>query len=360
VTDVLIEASELAAFTAKLFGAVGVPEPDAARVAQGLVDADLEGHSSHGVMLVEMYIERLRKGSVSAGAKPTIVSDKNGAIILDARHVLGHLSGDEAMALSVARAHTFGAGITAVRHGFHFGTARRFALAATRADCIGIAMCNTRPLMPAPGGAERLVGNNPVAIAIPADSTIPIVIDMAMSEAAMGKIRAAEKAGRSIPPSWAVQADGSPTTDPTEAIKGMLLPAAGPKGFGLAFIIDLMCGLLSGGAIGDEVRPLYGDLSVPYDCSHLFIAIDLAHFGDPAIIRGSASKAAERIRTSRPAPGAGPLFAPGEIEWQARHEANGQVKLNGHVAAALVKLARELNVPVSPGLHFNGQIERMN
>jgi LDH2 family malate/lactate/ureidoglycolate dehydrogenase len=353
--DVIIEASELAAFTAELFAAVGVPEADAARVAQGLVDADLEGHASHGVMLVEMYVDRVRKRSVSATAKPTIVSDKNGAIILDARHVLGHLSGDEAMALSVARARRFGAGITAVRHGFHFGTARRFALAAAKADCIGIAMCNTRPLMPAPGGAERLVGNNPLAIAIPADGAIPIVIDMAMSEAAMGKIRAAEKAGRSIPSSWAVQADGSPTTDPAEAIKGMLLPAAGPKGFGLAFIIDLMCGLLSGGAIGHDVQPLYGDMSVPYDSSHLFIAIDLAHFGDPAVIRGTAAKAAERIRTSTAAPGAGPLFAPGEIEWQARRKANGQVTLSGPVAAALVKLASELDVPVAPVLQSNGQ-----
>jgi LDH2 family malate/lactate/ureidoglycolate dehydrogenase len=117
-------------------------------------------------------------------------------------------------------------------------------------------MCNTRPLMPAPGGAERVVGNNPIAIAVPSDGPAPIVLDMATSEAAMGKIRMAEKAGEKIPGTWAVKADGSATTDPAEAIAGLLLPASGPKGFGLAFLIDLLCGVLSGGATGSAVQPI--------------------------------------------------------------------------------------------------------
>jgi LDH2 family malate/lactate/ureidoglycolate dehydrogenase len=346
--DVTISAVDLIALTSELFAAAGVPRPDAGTVAQALVDADLEGHASHGVMLVEMYIDRIRKGSVSPAARPAIVSDRDGAVVLDARHCLGQLSGDEAMTLCVERARRHGAGIAAVRHGFHFGTARRFSLAAAKADCIGIAMCNTRPLIPAPGGAERVVGNNPISIAIPSDGPIPIVVDMAMSEAAMGKIRAADKAGESIPQSWAVRADGSPTTDPAEAIKGMLLPAAGPKGFALAFIIDLMCGLLSEGATGEGVKPLYGDMSVPYDCSHLFIAIDIAHFGDPALIRAAAGRAAERIRASKTAPGTMRVFTPGEIEWQTRQSAHGQVRLSRAVAEGLVKLARESNVSAAP------------
>jgi LDH2 family malate/lactate/ureidoglycolate dehydrogenase len=354
--DLNVSAIELAAFTADLLAATGVSRSDAATVAHALVDADLEGHASHGVMLVEMYAERIRKGSVSPTARPVVVSDKDGAVVLDARHCLGHLSSDQAMALCVERAHRFAAGIVAVRHGFHFGTARRFALAAARMDCVGIAMCNTRPLMPAPGGAERVVGNNPVAIAIPCDGPIPIVVDMAMSEAAMGKIRAADKAGRSIPQSWAVRADGSPTTDPAEAIRGMLLPAAGPKGFALAFIIDLMSGLLSGGAVGDAVQPLYGDMTMPYDCSHLFIAIDTAHFGDPAVIRAAASKAAGRVRASKVAPGGAQVFSPGEIEWQTRQSAQGRVKLSRAVAETLVKLAGELEV--SPASFMNSSEQR--
>ena len=147
-----------------------------------------------------------------------------------------------------------------------------------------------------------MVGNNPIAIAVPSDGPAPIVLDMATSEAAMGKIRMAEKAGEKIPGTWAVKADGSATTDPAEAIAGMLLPASGPKGFGLAFLIDLLCGVLSGGATGSAVQPLYGNASVPYDSSHLFIAIDIAHFGDRAAMRAAATAAAERIRARRARP----------------------------------------------------------
>jgi LDH2 family malate/lactate/ureidoglycolate dehydrogenase len=215
-------------------------------------------------------------------------------------------------------------------------------------NCVGIVLSNTRPLMPAPGGAERVTGNNPLAVAVPTEGPIPIVLDMATSEAAMGKIRMAEKDGTPIPSSWAVKANGSPTTNATEAIAGMLLPAAGPKGFGLAFLIDLMCGLLSGGASGSGVQPLYGDFAVPYDCSHLFIAIDVAHFGDPAAFRAASAAAAERIRAGKRAPGVAQLFAPGEPEWRKREQAGGQVELAPAVADMLTRLAREMRVSPAP------------
>jgi LDH2 family malate/lactate/ureidoglycolate dehydrogenase len=335
-------------FIARIFVASGLGSQAAQRVAAGLIEADLQGLSSHGVMLVDMYIERIRRGSVSTRETAAVVCERDAAVVLDAGHALGQLTGEQAMDLAIERARRFGVAITAVRHGFHFGAARRYAQRAAEAGCIGIAMCNTRPLMPAPGGAERLVGNNPIAIGLPVDGTIPIVLDMATSEAAMGKIRMAAKAGKPIPGNWAVASDGAPTTDATQAIAGMLLPAGGAKGFGLAFVIDLMCGLLSGGATGEEVRPLYGDLSTPYDCSHLFMAIDVAHFGDLEHFRMNAQAAAERIRASRPAPGVQALFAPGEPEWRRSETAAGEVDLAREVAAMLVRLARESNVPAEP------------
>jgi LDH2 family malate/lactate/ureidoglycolate dehydrogenase len=212
--------------------------------------------------------------------------------------------------------------------------------------------------MPAPGGAERVVGNNPVAIAIPSDSTIPLVLDMATSEAAMGKIRMADKTGQAIPANWAVRNDGSPTTTPREAIAGMLLPAAGPKGFGLSLMIDLMCGLLSSGAIGQAVTPLYGDPKVPYDCSHLFIAVDVGHFCDLASFRTQAAAAAERIRHGRRAPGTAQLFLPGEPEWRRHQNANGVVQLERGVADALIKLAQELDVSAEPLLTISRKTEK--
>ncbi|MBS0247814.1 MAG: Ldh family oxidoreductase [Proteobacteria bacterium] len=350
MTTTPIQAGELSGFIANLFEATGVPTRSASVVADGLVDADLDGLASHGIMLTEMYVDRLRKNSVSTNEAATVVSDRNGAVVLDAGHALGILTGDQAMQIAIAKAGQHAAGVVSVRHGFHFGAASRFALQAADADCIGIAMCNTRPLMPAPGGAERVVGNNPIAIAIPADGDIPIVLDMATSEAAMGKIRMAEKSGQPIPASWAVTADGSPTTDAAQAIAGMLLPSGGPKGFGLSFLIDLMCGLLSQGAFGDKVRPLYGDAGLPYDCSHLFIAIDVGHFCDVSWFRRAAAAAAEKIRTGRRAPGVEKLFSPGEPEWRRREAAGGIVHVPPAVADALKRLAAELNVTAPASL----------
>jgi LDH2 family malate/lactate/ureidoglycolate dehydrogenase len=344
----MVSADELSAFVARLFTAVGLSETAATTVARGLVDADLEGLSSHGVMLVDMYIERLRRGSVSRAETATIVSEHHGAVVLDAGHVLGHLTGAQAMTVAVDKARQFGAGIVSVRHGFHFGAAGRYAQEAAQAGCIGIAMCNTRPLMPAPGGAERVVGNNPLAVALPTAGDIPIVLDMATSEAAMGKIRMAEKAGNTIPPTWAVTAQGAPTTNPSEAIAGMLLPSGGAKGFGLSFMIDLMCGLLSQGAFGAQVRPLYGDFATPYDCSHLFIAIDVAHFCDADWFRQQTATAAERIRNGKRAPGVEALYTPGEPEWRRRQCASGQVGLEPAVVAMLMRFGDELGVTETP------------
>ena len=340
-----VAAPELTGFVARLFAAAGLADEAAAEVASGLVEADLEGLSSHGVMLVDMYISRLRQGSVSRAQAGAIVSERNGAVVLDAGHALGHLTGRQAMTIAVDKSRTFGAGIVSVRHGFHFGAAGRYAHQAAQADCIGIAMCNTRPLMPAPGGAERVVGNNPLAIALPAAGDAPVMLDMATSEAAMGKIRMAEKAKAAIPPTWAVTDAGAPTTNPSEAIAGMLLPAGGAKGFGLSFMIDMMCGLLSQGAFGAQVRPLYGDFGVPYDCSHLFVAIDVAHFCEPAIFRRQVADAAERIRAGKRAPGVDRLFTPGEPEWRRRQRADGQVEVDPAVSAVLMRLAGELGVP---------------
>jgi len=162
------------------------------------------------------------------------------------------------------------------------------------------------------------------------------------------------KAGQAIPQTWAVKADGSPTTNAAEAIAGMLLPAAGPKGFALSFLIDLMCGLLSGGATGAAVQPLYGTAEVPYDCSHLFIAIDTAHFGNPASFRKLATEAAERIRNGKRAAGVEQLYAPGEPEWRRRQAAAGNVNLAPAVAAMLARLAEELGVSLAP-LELHGK-----
>jgi LDH2 family malate/lactate/ureidoglycolate dehydrogenase len=251
-----IAAERLTAFAARLLGALKVPPAAARLVAEALVEADLEDLDSHGVMLLPMYADRLIAGSVSPTGDGRIVSDHAGAVVIDAENALGQVTAERAVDLTVERAKVHGLGAVAVRNAFHFGAAGRWVKAMAQARCIGIALCNTRPLMPAPGGAERVGGNNPIAIAVPSADGPPITLDLALSAGAMGKIRLAEAAGERIAEGWASDAAGVPTTDPAAAIAGMLLPAGGAKGFGLAMMVDLLAGGLSSGAIGEEVRPL--------------------------------------------------------------------------------------------------------
>jgi LDH2 family malate/lactate/ureidoglycolate dehydrogenase len=345
VETVPVDAARLAAAVADIFVALGVTPKDARIVAEDLVTADLEGIGSHGVMLVPMYVDRLLQGSVSKRSHGEIVSDRDAAIVIDAGHALGQLTARQAVGLAVSCAKQTGAAIVSVCNAFHFGTAGRYARLIAEQNCIGIVMSNTRPLMPAPGGAEAITGNNPLAIALPSAGSHPVEVDMALSATAMGKIRLAASAGQSIPNGWAVDAQGAPTTDPAEAIKGMLLPAAGPKGFGLAFVIDLLCGGLSDGAIGAEVRPLYGDPALPYRCSQLFIAIDVGHFPAAETFATRVRDQAARVSVSKRAPGVERVYAPGELA-HATRRANGEAcTLSRQTLDSLVAAAAKAGVP---------------
>jgi LDH2 family malate/lactate/ureidoglycolate dehydrogenase len=343
-SQVTVGAPSLARAVAAIFAAAGVAPADAAIVAEDLVAADLEGVASHGVMLVPMYLDRLLSGSISKVSAGDVVWNRDGAIVLDAANAFGQLTARQAVTLAIARAREIGLAAVAVRNAFHFGTAGRYARLMADQGCVGIVMSNTRPLMPAPGGAEALVGNNPLAIALPTQGNFPAEVDLALSATAMGKIRLAAAAGQTIPEGWAADAQGRATTDPNAAIKGMLLPAAGPKGFGLAFVIDLLCGGLSAGAVGADVRPLYGDPAEPYRCSQLFLAIDAGHFptGDEFAARTAARTA--RVSTSKRAPGVERVYAPGELVFVTREHSAGTCRLSPETTRSLIEAAAKVGV----------------
>lgn len=347
---VRVDAERLASAVADIFVSLGIAPADARIVAHDLVLADLEGVGSHGVMLMPMYVERIQKGSVSKRSEGDAVSDNKAAIVIDAANALGQLTAHQAVKLAVARAKDVGMATVAVRNAFHFGTAGRYARLMAEHGCVGIVMSNTRPLMPAPGGAEAITGNNPIAFALPSSGDHPVEVDMALSATAMGKIRLAAAAGQSIPADWAMAADGKPTTDPNEAIKGMLAPAAGPKGFGLAFIIDLLCGGLSGGAIGPDVRPLYGDATDPYRCSQLFIAIDTGAFPTGDAFAERVSEQAKRVTTSKRAPGIERVYAPGELAYATREKNAGVCTLSRQTFDSLIAAGKSAGIDIEAAL----------
>ncbi len=322
-SEVVVDETWLVEAVRRIFAAEGFGPEAADCIATTLVEADLAGVGSHGSMLVPMYVDRLRAGSVSRREEAEVVHRQGAVTVLDGHHALGQLTGRQSMALAVESAKEHGVGVVVVRHAFHFGRAASYAEQAAAAGCIGVAMSNTRPLMPAPGGAEPVVGNNPLAVVAPTP-TRPMVLDMALSEAALGKIRLAEAAGTPIPDTWATDADGNPTTDAGAAVKGMLLPSGGPKGFGLALVVDVLTGVLSGGASGAQVQGLYADMAVPNDCAHFFLALDVAHFGDPDGFAERIDALTDFVLGSRPRDGVAAVRLPGQRAQERTAEQRAQ------------------------------------
>ncbi|MFV0253460.1 MAG: Ldh family oxidoreductase [Beutenbergiaceae bacterium] len=324
----------------RIFIAQGFSDSAAHFVADNLVRADAAGVPSHGAMLVPMYIDRLRAGSVSMAESAEVVADHGAMAVLDGKHALGQLTARQAMSLTIAKAHEFGLGLVTVRHAFHFGRAAHYADMAAQDGCIGIAISNTRPLMPAVGGAEPVVGNNPLAVAVPSSNPPRLVLDMALSEVALGKIRLAAAQGRKIPETWATDANGLPTTDPAAAIDGMLLPTGGPKGLGLALVVDVLTGVLSGGAYGNAVAGLYADLDKPNDCAHTFMAIDVGFVDSAEEFDNRMSDFSSAIVQSRARPDVQRVRLPGEPESErtARSLADG-IPLESSVLHALTTTA---------------------
>lgn len=337
---VMVEAGEAKAFLASLFRAAGVDEDAAVLVAEGLVEADLQGVGSHGMLQAPTYLRRLRAGTIACGGAPTLVHSSAAVAVHDAGLALGHAVAGTAMSHAIETAKRHGLSAVAVRSATHFGIAGRHARVAAEAGMIGIVMCNTRPMLAAPGASRAVVGNNPLAIAVPVAGRDPIVFDMAMSAVAMGRIRLAAQRGEAIPEGWAIDTAGEPTTDAAAALRGVLMPAAGAKGYGLALMVDLLCALSGGSALG-ELTSMYGDPATPADCSWLFLAIDPAHFG---LTQPYAERVAGLAASVVAVAGEGAL--PGDRKLRAAEMSGGRITVPASLVIELDELASELGSPV--------------
>lgn len=312
-------------------------------VAHGLVDADVHGVASHGVSRLSNYLERLRLGAVRGDDAVTVVAEWPTGAVLDAGHSFGAWSAARATDLCIAKAREAGMAVVVTRHADHFGRAAAFSEQMADAGMVAIVAANTAPLMPAVGGAEAVIGNNPLSIAAPGNDAAPFA-DMALSAVALGKIIESERAGTAIPSTWATDEHGAPTTDPAAARRGMLQPAAGAKGFGLAFFVEVLTGILGGGAVAGEVRSLYKEPGQPNDCSHVFIAIDTARFGGDEPIADRVDRFAARVRSSERAPGVDAIYAPGDLERSAAERNASAITLSEATVAELESLAAPAGV----------------
>jgi len=309
----IVSETALARFVSTVFTKLDVPQPDAALVASTLVEADLRGVESHGVVRFPIYVERLAAGTVNPRPRISVLRESPTSAVVDGDNGLGHLVGARAMEIAINKGRAGACAFVAVRNSNHFGTASHFAEMALDAELIGLSLTigGINHMVPW-GGAAPILGNNPFAVAIPAE--LPVTLDMACSVAARGKIIVAAKEGTPIPPDWAVGPDGQPTTDPVEALKGFVQPVGGPKGYALTLTIGLLSTMLSGAFFGSEVTHLYEDLERAQNVGHLLGVIPVRLFEDPVRFRARMDKAIREVRGVRRAPGVERIYLPGERE----------------------------------------------
>ena len=329
-----------------VFVAAGMGPEDAALVADNLVGADCRGLFSHGLLRARVYVTRLRSGAIAATARPAVVEDAGATMIVDGRNAMGQVVAEFAMARAIERARVHGVGIAAVRGSNHFGSCDYYALQASTARLIGIVATVSAGNIMAPfGGAERLLGNNPLAIAVPTRQAAPLVLDLAMSVAAGGKIRLAAETGEAIPVGWALDAAGNPTTDARAALEGSVQPMAGYKGYGLALMVAMLAAVLPGAAFGREVGDLYREASRAQNVGHFVQAIDVSRFMDPEEFARRVDAAIDLMHAASKAPGVERILVPGEREHLIAIEQRAQgVGYPRAVVEDLNALAGELGV----------------
>lgn len=312
---VIFNKEVLELFVTNILIKLNVSEEDAKTVSKSLILADLRGTYSHGVLRLLNYVEAIEKGGINPRAKMEVIINKEGALLIDGCHGLGQVCGTYAMKAAVETAAEKNIVAVGVRNSSHFGIGAYYAMLASEKNMVGIAMTNTRALMPPSGGKQAMLGNNPIAIAIPACNYPDIILDMACSVAAFGKIRFAAASGQHIPADWALDIDGKPTTDPNKAIEsGLILPMASHKGYGLALIVDLLTGLLTKSAYGPSIRSIFLDPEHPECIGHFFIAININAFYSVDAFKQSVDEYISAIKTSPTREGVKEIFLPGEIE----------------------------------------------
>src|ERR1700735_793036 len=312
-----VTSGRLKAFIAEALTKVGLPEPDADSVAALMTEADLQGSDGHGVSRLPQYIRRIKAGGFNVRPNIHLVREQAGMALLNGDNGMGHLVMKRAAEIAIAKARTTGIAWVSSQFSNHAGPASLYARMPLAHGMIGLyfAVGNANHLPPW-GGLDMLLSTNPIAVAIPAGDEQPIVLDMATTVAAYGKVKTKALRGETMPEGWMIDRQGKPLTDPKRADEGMLLPLggmeAGYKGYGLAMIIGLLAGTLGGAAMGKEVIDFNHDDDSVTNTGQAVAAINIAAFGDVAVFKASVDALVRSFRNSERMPGVDRIFVPGE------------------------------------------------
>jgi LDH2 family malate/lactate/ureidoglycolate dehydrogenase len=346
---VTVSESALKRFCVAVLRKVDVPDDQARAIIDNLVEADLRGVDSHGVVRLPIYVKRLAARATNPRPTVKIVRETRTSAVVDGDNGMGQWVGQRAMEIAIAKAKEGDCVFVSVRNSNHFGAAALYAQMAAAHDMVGLAFTigGINHMTPW-GGAEAILGNNPFAIAFPAGAERPVVLDMACSVAARGKIIVAAKEGKPIPADWAVGPDGAPTTDAVEALKGFVSPVGGPKGYALTLSIGLLSTMLSGTFFGSEVTHMYDDLARPQNIGHLFGVLPVQAFEDVASYKARMDKAVREVRGVKHAPGVERIYLPGEREFLLLEERRKHgIPIGAGVFGELQALGREYGIELS-------------
>ena len=341
--------AELKNFCRQAYNTVGVPEAEAEIVADLLVRSDLRGVETHGVTRLPIYIQRLQKGYVRKEARIRVVKEKGPTAYLDAQGSMGHFAAYRGMEKTIEKADEFGIGWVSVKDSGHFGVAGLFPMMALKKDFIGYLFTNSAPMMFPWGGRERIIGNNPLAYAIPAGKYQPVVLDYSLSVVPSGKLILSRKKGEKIPLGWAFDKNGLPTEDPYEGYEGggSLAPVGGHKGYGLVLVHEMLTSVLTGGKWTRNIKSLYEeDPSGIQGTCHTFMALDPDCFIGRDAFKKNVDAYIESIKGSAKAAGTEEILVPGEPEYRTEQKFLKEgIPLAPNTVRELAALAQSLNIP---------------
>ena len=319
MSDLNVSHSQLAHFITAAFQAVGLPEDDARTVGALMAEADVQGSDGHGVIRVPVYIRRILGGAVNVTPNIRVVEERAATAVVDGDNGMGHLVMKRATELAIEKARTCGIAWMGSRFSNHAGPASLYARMALAHDMVGLyfAVGNANHL-PAWGGLDMLLSTNPIAAAFPTHQEPPVVLDMATTVAAYGKVKAKAMMGQMMPEGWMIDRQGQPLLDPKRSDEGFLLPIGGYKGYGLSMIVGLLAGTLNGAAMGSDVIDFNNDDTSVTNTGQAIAIIDPAAFGDVQAFKLRVDKLVQEIHASERMPGVDQIWVPGEQSHQKR------------------------------------------
>jgi LDH2 family malate/lactate/ureidoglycolate dehydrogenase len=327
----------------------GVPSGQLDMFVASFVEADLRGVETHGIARIPAYVRAFLLGIVNPSPSVAVLHDAGAALYVDGDNGLGMVVGQIAMDRAVERARKFGVGVVSVRNSNHSGMLAIHVLRAVQEGALGFFASGGVAIMAPTGGADPMLGNGPFAWGIPRSGQFPIVVDMASSTAARGKIRALAREGQQIPEGWAVDADGRPTRDAKAAMEGVVLPMAGHKGYGIAVAVEVLSSVLSGSNLAfDAPREFLREGSTVLDAwgiGHFAMALDLDAFAGSSIFMSTLERFVSSVTGSRRAPDVSRILLPGQLEWERRTERIEEgIPISSLVLSSLDAFADEIGI----------------